>query len=59
MKGLEPALMWIEQHQEDADFQEELFIVGQDDSASGENSNLLKINPNMSKEEKIQKAKEL
>lgn len=49
--SLEKALEWIEQHNEDADFEEELRIVGSDATATSK--------PKLSAEERKQKAKEL
>mmetsp|Transcript_10040 Transcript_10040/g.9979 ORF Transcript_10040/g.9979 Transcript_10040/m.9979 type:complete len:144 (-) Transcript_10040:386-817(-) len=46
----ESALEWISEHQEDADFLEELVIVGQSEE---------KPKSTLSKEEKLKKAKEL
>jgi uncharacterized UBP type Zn finger protein len=51
-KGVEKALDWINAHSEDADFNEELFIVGQEEQAAKPKSNL-------TKEEAAQKAREL
>jgi uncharacterized UBP type Zn finger protein len=48
----EKALEWIDQHSEDADFNEELKIVGKQEGDKKPTSNL-------TKEEKIAKAKEL
>jgi uncharacterized UBP type Zn finger protein len=50
-KGVEGAMSWIDAHQEDADYLEELTIVGQSEKA--------KPVSNLTKEEKIQKATEL
>ena len=50
--GVEKAIDWINQHCEDADFEEPLMIVGQAEGSSKPKSNL-------TKEEKLAKAKEL
>jgi uncharacterized UBP type Zn finger protein len=50
-KGVEGAMAWIDAHQEDADYMEELTIVGQSEKA--------KPVSNLTKEEKIKKATEL
>ena len=49
-KGLEGAMDWIQEHQEDPDFFEELRIVGQSEDAP---------KSTLTKEEKLAKAKEL
>lgn len=48
----EKALEWIDQHSDDADFNEELKIVGKEEGS-------IKPVSNLTKEEKIQKAKDL
>ena len=50
--GLPKAMEWIEQHCDDADFEEELVIVGQEEGSSKPKSNL-------TKEERAAKAKDL
>jgi len=53
-KGVAGALDWIDQHCNDADFEEALMIVGQDSSAGP-----AKPMSNLTKEEKLLKVKEL
>lgn len=51
-KGIDKALEWIMEHSNDPDFEEALMIVGQSDEPAKSTSNL-------TKEERIEKAKEL
>jgi len=52
--SIEKALEWIEMHSNEPDFEEELFIVGQEDGPKRDPNR-----PKLSKEEALQKAKEL
>lgn len=52
--GVEKACEWIDQHSNDADFEEELFIVGQEDGPKRDPNK-----PKLSKEEAMAKAKAL
>jgi hypothetical protein len=54
-KGVPGAMDWIDKHREDADFEEELFIITEQPGGAGGNSAM----SNLTKEEKIAKAREL